>query len=119
MDERAILVDLLLDLLLLQAAEARLSEGVIPAIASIGPAELLPVIASVLRSPIRLDDGLLLVDAAQLSSEPHSQQVRLGIITSETSNNERRQRQRWLTSPRPWPRLPLGGSSRLVRHVSL
>ena len=55
--DRAILVDLLLDVLLLQAAEEGLSHGVIPAIAStthagdqpIGSTEALPVIASVLR----------------------------------------------------------------------
>ena len=55
--DRAILVDLLLDVLLLEAAEKRLSDGVIPAIAStahagdqpIGSTEALPVIAPVLR----------------------------------------------------------------------
>ena len=61
-----VLVDLLLDGLLLQTAEEGLGNGIVPAVAPsahardqfVGAAGALPVIASVLRSLIRMDDRL-------------------------------------------------------------
>ena len=58
--QRSILVDLLLDMLLLQATEERLSDCVVPTVAptthawdqAVVPTEALPVIASVLGSLI-------------------------------------------------------------------
>src|ERR1700689_5713852 len=65
--DRAVLVDLFLDVLFLQAAEEGLSDGNVPAVASaahagyqpIGLVEASPVVASVLGPLIRVDDGLL------------------------------------------------------------